>query len=63
MKAVERGEAARDGENGADYILFAQGKLPDYYITRAEAIALGWKSSNPCKICPWKNALWWYILK
>lgn len=24
MKAVERGEATRDGENGADYILFAR---------------------------------------
>ena len=55
MKAVEHGEATRDGENGADYILFAQGKLPDYYITRAEAIALGWKSSKPlAKYAPGK---------
>jgi len=55
MKAVERSEATRDGENGADYILFAQGILPDYYISRAEAIALGWKSSKPlAKYAPGK---------
>ena len=55
MKAVEHGGATRDGENGADYMLFTQGKLPDYYITRAEAIALGWKSSKPlAKYAPGK---------
>lgn len=52
MKAVEHGKATRDGENGADYTLYTQGKLPDYYITRAEAIALGWKSSKPLTNMP-----------
>ena len=55
MKAIEHGEATRDGENGADYLLFTQGKLPDYYITRSEAIELGWKSSKPlAKYAPGK---------
>ena len=47
MDAIEHGGATRDGVNGADYCLFTQGTLPDYYITRADAIALGWKSSKP----------------
>jgi len=47
MNAVAHGSATHDGENGADYILFTQGTLPDYYITREEAITLGWKSSKP----------------
>lgn len=56
MKAVEHSGATRDGENGADHILFTQGKLPDYYITRDEAIALGWKSSKPlAKYAPGKK--------
>lgn len=55
MKAVMHGDATKDGENGADHILFTQGKLPDYYITRAAAIAVGWKSSKPlAKYAPGK---------
>ena len=55
MRAVEHGEATYDGENGADYTLFTRGILPDYYITRESAIALGWKSSKPlAKYAPGK---------
>lgn len=55
MKSILHGEATWDGENGADYILFTQGVLPDYYITREELIALGWKSSKaPAKYAPGK---------
>ena len=55
MRAIEHGEATYDGENGADYTLFTRGILPDYYITREEAIALDWKSSKPlAKYAPGK---------
>lgn len=55
MRAVEHGEATHDGENGADHTLFTRGILPDYYITREEAIALDWKSSKPlAKYAPGK---------
>lgn len=47
MKAVMHGEATKDGENGADYSLFTQGLLPEYYTSREDLIALGWKSSKP----------------
>ena len=55
MKSILHGEATWDEENGADYILFTQGTLPDYYINREELIALGWKSSKaPAKYAPGK---------
>ena len=55
MKSIIHGEATWDGESGADYMLFTQGVLPDYYITRDELIALGWKSSKPpAKYAPGK---------
>ena len=55
MKSIFHGEATWDEENGADYILFTQGTLPDYYINREELIALGWKSSKaPAKYAPGK---------
>lgn len=47
MDAIEHGGATRDGESGADYTLFTQGLLPEYYISREDLIALGWKSSKP----------------
>lgn len=55
MESILHGESTNDGENGADYILFTQGRLPEYYISRAEAITLGWKSSKPLsKFAPGK---------
>ncbi len=55
MEAIEHGCATHEKENGADYVLFTQGKLPDYYISRAEAIELGWRSSKPLsKFAPGK---------
>lgn len=33
MDAIEHGGATRDGEKGADYTLFTQGSLPEYYIS------------------------------
>ncbi|MFI3326620.1 MAG: ribonuclease domain-containing protein [Clostridia bacterium] len=44
MNAVYPGGATNDGFNGADYYLYQNGSLPDYYITVSEATLLGWKS-------------------
>ena len=46
MKAVMPGGATKDGENGADFWLAHYGKLPDYYISKEELYALGWKGSK-----------------
>ena len=55
MDAIAPGDATRDGENGADYYLRFYGTLPDYYISRSDLIALGWKSSKPpAKYAPGK---------
>lgn len=55
MDAIAPGDATRDGESGADYHLRYYGKLPDYYLSRSELIALGWKSSKPpAKYAPGK---------
>lgn len=47
MEAITPGGATKDGENGADYWLAHYGKLPDYYISRVDAIELGWKEGKP----------------
>ena len=44
MDAIIPGGATKDGESGADYWLINFGKLPDYYISKEELYALGWKS-------------------
>ena len=55
MMAIAHGNATWDGEKGADYTLFTQGVLPDYYISRDALIDLGWKSSKaPAKYAPGK---------
>ena len=46
MEAITPGGATKDGENGADYWLINFGKLPDYYISKEELYALGWKSGK-----------------
>ena len=42
--AVWAGYATLDGADGADFWLAHYGKLPEYYITKAEAKASGWKA-------------------
>ena len=39
-------EKLQNGENGADYWLVHYGKLPDYYASKEELIALGWKGKK-----------------
>lgn len=46
MEAITPGGATKDGENGADYWLTNFGKLPDYYISKEELYALGWKDGK-----------------
>jgi len=46
MEAITPGGATKDGENGADYWLITFGKLPDYYISKEELFALGWKDGK-----------------
>ena len=47
-------EATSEGWNGADAWLMYEGRLPDNYITKEEAIKLGWRSSkrNLFEVCP-----------
>ena len=56
MKVIEAGYATRDGTNGADYWLYYKGKFPDYYITKQQAEALGWVSTegNLAQVAPGK---------
>lgn len=46
MEAIPPGGATKDGENGADFWLANFGQLPDYYITKEDLFALGWKGSK-----------------
>lgn len=46
MEAITPGVATKDGENGADYWLINFGTLPDYYISKDELYALGWKGGK-----------------
>lgn len=46
MVAVFPGYATRDGLKGADYWLSFFHKLPDYYLTKGEAKAAGWRPIN-----------------
>ena len=56
MRTVVVGEATKEGWNGADAWLMFQGRLPDNYITKKEAIKAGWKSDkfNLSDACPGK---------
>lgn len=54
MKTVKSGTATTKGLDGADWILKYESKLPDYYLTGAEAKANGWKPklANLSTACP-----------
>lgn len=45
--AIVAGYATKDGENGADYWLKHYGMLPDYYVSRTDYIAVGWRNGKP----------------
>ena len=43
MKSIIAGTATINGINGADWVLMFRGSLPNYYISRKDALAKGWK--------------------
>ena len=43
MKTIKSGTATINGIDGADWTLKYESKLPDYYLTSAEAKANGWE--------------------
>lgn len=56
MRTKAVGTASDRGFDGADAWVMYQGKLPDYYITKEEAAALGWKpkQANLAEVAPGK---------
>lgn len=56
LRMVPIGIATASVKEGADYRLYYYGKLPDNYITKEEAKALGWnaKLGNLDKVAPGK---------
>lgn len=46
MEAIFPGGATKDGVNGADLWLANHRRLPDYYISKDELRALGWRSGK-----------------
>lgn len=55
MEAVIAGQGTKDGQNGADYWMKYVADLPEYYITKEELVALGWKWGKvPAKFAPGK---------
>ncbi len=55
MSAIAAGAATIHGVNGADWTLKYEGRLPEYYVTEAEAKAAGWKPSKwPSNFVPGK---------
>ncbi len=54
MVTVKAGTATTKGLDGADWTLKYESKLPDYYLTNAQAKANGWKpkSANLSTACP-----------
>ena len=54
MRTTEVGSATSEGWNGADAWLMYEGRLPDNYITKEEAISAGWISfeGNLNQVCP-----------
>lgn len=57
MKTVEAGTATIHGENGADWTLKIEGKLPEYYISYDDAKNNGWVPAlgNLKSTCPGKT--------
>lgn len=53
IHSVFAGLATKNGTAGADWWLKYNGTLPDYYITKDELVALGWRQGDrPSKFAP-----------
>ena len=46
LDVLPAGYATQHGTEGADYYLMHNGKLPDNYITKEQAAAMGWESQK-----------------
>ncbi len=46
LKSLFAGEATDKGLDGADWHLKYNGKLPEYYISKTDAIKLGWNKNH-----------------
>jgi len=46
MESIFAGGATKNGEAGADFWLKNFGELPDYYVTKNELVALGWRDGK-----------------
>ena len=46
MKSIIAGTATINGINGSDWVLMFRGSLPNYYISKKDALAKGWKPSK-----------------
>lgn len=54
MKQKKAGTVTNRGLDGADWWIANKGRLPDYYLTKTEAVLSGWVASdgNLADICP-----------
>ncbi len=50
LTSIKAGTATKDRNEGADWYLYYQSTLPDYYISKSDAYNLGWE--------PQKGNLW-----
>lgn len=57
MKSIRAGTATISGKNGADWLLKYDSKLPEYYITKEDAIKKGYHPilGNLSRIAPGKS--------
>lgn len=57
MRTVQVGTATEEGFAGADAWLMYEGRLPDNYVTKEEALKAGWRSNkqNLSEVCPGKR--------
>lgn len=46
MTAITAGTATKDKSNGADWWIKHKGRLPPYYIDKAQALSRGWKKTT-----------------
>ena len=55
LDSIKVGTCTYEGINGADYTLIHDGILPSYYISKKEAINMGWKPGESLSnYCPGK---------
>ena len=46
MRTIAAGMVSEMGEDGVDVYLMRYGKLPDYYVSKDEALEAGWKKNG-----------------